>query len=215
MYVYLCTLITTQHTTRNSAVFWVGARREGFAPKLETLRYRRSRKPSKEVNPPHYHFHGIAQQSHLVISASRWRLSKVSFEEITLGWATFCHGYNDEYFWRLIKWVFRDVLADSKKLTSTSSWGSHVECRWCIPRFESSPPLLTIIQEKEQEADRIQRATYRCHRANVFENVNFQRLKLLRPHSYRNQSQFYSISIFSFFLSRHFFSFSFSIQLET
>ena len=51
MHVYLCTLITTQHTTRNSAVFWVEARREGFAPKLETLRYRRSRKPSKEVNP--------------------------------------------------------------------------------------------------------------------------------------------------------------------
>ena len=81
----------------------------------------------KGSKPPHYHFHGIAQQSHLVISASRWRLSKVSFEEITLGWATFCHGYNDEYFWRPIKWVFRDVLADSKKLTSTSSWSSHVD----------------------------------------------------------------------------------------
>ena len=42
----------------------------------------------KGSKPPHYHFHGIAQQSHLVISASRWRLSKVSFEEITLGWAS-------------------------------------------------------------------------------------------------------------------------------
>ena len=88
-------------------------------------------------------------------------------------------------------------------------------CRWCIPKFASSPPLLIIIQEKKREQMRIQRAIYRCHWANVFENVNFQKLKLLRPHCYCNQSQFYSISIFSFLLIRHFFSSTFFIQLET
>ena len=83
------------------------------------------------------------------------------------------------------------------------------------PKIPVATPPAHNDTRAEKEAKGIQRATYRCHWAKVFEKATFQRLKLLHPHYYYNKSKFYSISKFFFILSGKYFLSSFCIQLET